>query len=224
MTPVIPLPDPLPQPAPPGLLWALLQLTFLLQLIAMNVVLGGSLLAVLGRFSRSAEGALHRAALLAFFARALPVAVAATVTLGVAPLLFVQVLYGRLFFPSSSLLAWFWRAVVPLVILASRSLSVAGRRRSGAGLARLVSALLRRSYLVRHHPRPRPTFVGLTDRREYLVRVLFARYLHVVTGRRCRRTTPPGVCAPVAAWAIRGARRAGGDRGDVFVGLLFLLS
>jgi len=40
MNPVIPLADPLPQPAPPLLLWALLQLTFLLHLVAMNVVLG----------------------------------------------------------------------------------------------------------------------------------------------------------------------------------------
>ena len=50
--------------------------------------------------------------------RPLPVAIAATVTLGVAPLLFVQVLYGRLFFTSSILMAWFWLAIVPLVILA----------------------------------------------------------------------------------------------------------
>ena len=39
-------------------------------------------------------------------------------TLGVAPLLFVQVLYGRVFFTSSILMAWFWLAIVPLVILA----------------------------------------------------------------------------------------------------------
>ena len=118
MTPAIPLADPLPLPAPVGLLWVLLQLTFTLHLVAMNVVLGGSILALHWRFSRRAEGAPHRAALVAFFARALPVAVAATVTLGVAPLLFVQVLYGRLFFTSSILMAWFWLAVIPLVILA----------------------------------------------------------------------------------------------------------
>jgi hypothetical protein len=48
----------------------------------------------------------------------MPVAVAATITLGVAPLLFVQVLYGRLFFTSSVLMAWFWLAVIPLLTLA----------------------------------------------------------------------------------------------------------
>ena len=60
MTPVIPLADPLPPPSPPGLLWALLQLTFLLHLVAMNVVLGGSLLALLppGLLRRSSLGGL----------------------------------------------------------------------------------------------------------------------------------------------------------------------
>jgi hypothetical protein len=118
MSPVIPLADPLPQPAPPALLWALLQATFLLHVLAVNVVLGGSVLALHYRFSRRPEGARPRAAVLSFFANALPVAVAAAVTFGVAPLLFVQVLYGRLFFTSSVLMAWAWLAVVPLVILA----------------------------------------------------------------------------------------------------------
>jgi hypothetical protein len=146
MTPVIPLADPLPLPAPVGLLWALLQSTFLLHLVAMNVVLGGSILALHGRLSRRAENAPHRAALLSFFDSALPVAIAATVTLGVAPLLFVQVLYGRLFFTSSILMAGFWLAIVPLVILAyyaAYRLAMRGDGSSGRarGLAALVALL-----------------------------------------------------------------------------------
>jgi len=57
-------------------------------------------------------------ALFRWLSKAMPVAVAAAITLGVAPLLFVQVLYGRLFFASSVLMAWFWLSVVPLLILA----------------------------------------------------------------------------------------------------------
>ena len=57
MTSVIPLADPLPLPAPAGLLWALLQLTFLFHLVAMNVILGGSILALHSGFSRRAESA-----------------------------------------------------------------------------------------------------------------------------------------------------------------------
>jgi hypothetical protein len=118
VTPVIPLPDPLPQPAPAWLLWGLLQLTFFLHLLAMNVVLGGSILALHWRMSRRADDATARAEIVAAFAKALPVAVAAAVTLGVAPLLFVQVLYGRLFFTSSILMAWWWLAVIPLLVVA----------------------------------------------------------------------------------------------------------
>lgn len=116
MTPLVPLGDPLPQPAPPVLVWALLQLTFLLHVVAMNLVLGGSLLALHWRLSRRSEDARLRARLLSAFDMGLPVAIAATVTLGVAPLLFVQVLYGRVFFTSSILMGWYWLALVPLVI------------------------------------------------------------------------------------------------------------
>ena len=135
MTPLVPLADPLPQPAPPALVWALLQLTFLLHVLAMNLVLGGSLLALLGRFSRRAEDAALRARLLAAFDKALPVALAATVTLGVAPLLFVQVLYGRVFFTSSILMGWYWLGLVPLVIAGYYGAYLLAFRGDGPGRA-----------------------------------------------------------------------------------------
>jgi hypothetical protein len=118
VTPIIPLADPLPQPAPVWVLWVLLQLTFFCHLLAMNLVLGGAILTLHWRASRRTHDADHRAAAVRAFSKALPVAVAAAVTLGVAPLLFVQVLYGRLFLTSSILMAWWWLAVIPLVILA----------------------------------------------------------------------------------------------------------
>jgi hypothetical protein len=114
----IPLPDPLPLPAPVWLAWFLEILTFLLHLLAMNVLLGGSILALVSRRAVSGPNADHHRAFLALFTRHAPVMVAATVSLGVAPLLLVQVLYGRLFFASSVLMAWFWLAVVPILIVA----------------------------------------------------------------------------------------------------------
>jgi hypothetical protein len=122
MTPVslltIPVPDPLPLPAPHWLLWFLLILTFFLHILPMNFVLGGSLIsAVTGRRGRNGGGA-HHAELSRWMSHAMPVAVAAAVSLGVAPLLFLQTLYGRLFFTSSVLMGWFWLAVVPLLIVA----------------------------------------------------------------------------------------------------------
>ena len=68
MNPVIPLADPLPQPAPAWLLWALLQLTFFAHLLAMNVVLGGSILALHWRASRRETDAAHRSAVTTAFA------------------------------------------------------------------------------------------------------------------------------------------------------------
>lgn len=112
----IPHPDPLPVPAPPGLMWFLLLLTFLLHLLPMNFVLGGSILAVFARLRGAASP--HHAKLGEFFAKAMPPMIAAAVTLGVAPLLLSQVLYGRVFFASSVLMAWFWGAVIPLLIIA----------------------------------------------------------------------------------------------------------
>jgi len=141
VTPIIPLADPLPQPAPVWILWGLLQLTFFCHLLAMNVVLGGALLALHWRASRRAADAEHRAAVVRAFSKALPVAVAAAVTLGVAPLLFVQVLYGRLFLTSSILMAWWWLAVVPLVIVAYYGAYVLAFRGERAGSrATLIAA------------------------------------------------------------------------------------
>jgi hypothetical protein len=249
MTPVIPLADPLPLPAPPAFLWALLQLTFLLHLVAMNVVLGGTLLALHWRFSRREEGAPQRAALLAFFAKALPVAVAATVTLGVAPLLFVQVLYGRLFFTSSILMAWFWLAIVPVAILAYygayllafRGEALGGRTRGVAGLVMLlfgVVAFLQVSNATRSI-RP-DTFVGAYQASGRGLNLnlgdptFWPRYLHVLLGAVAvaalgaalygvlRRGRDP----QLGDWAIRRGTTVYGvaTAANVFVGMLFLLA
>lgn len=110
----IPEADPLPLPAPPPLLWALLLLTFLIHVLAMNFVLGGSILLVVARWRHALESSQAVEA----FRKALPAAVAAAITFGVAPLLFLQTLYGPVFFSSAVLMAWLWLAIVPLVMLA----------------------------------------------------------------------------------------------------------
>lgn len=117
---VMPDPDPIPLPAPTGVFVFLLVLTFFLHLLPMNFVLGGSLMMVFSyaRARKAAEEvARHHRHLIEILARAFPVAIAFTITLGVAPLLFVQVLYGQLFFSSSILMAWPWLAVVGLLLV-----------------------------------------------------------------------------------------------------------
>ncbi len=110
----IPDADPLALPAPPWVLWALLILTFSLHIAAMNFVLGGSIITAIARW-RGGEPAKP---LVTAFGKAMPSVMAAAITLGVAPLLFLQALYGRLFFTSAVLMAWIWFAVVPLVMVA----------------------------------------------------------------------------------------------------------
>lgn len=131
----IPSPDALPLPAPEPLLRGLLLLTFLLHLIAMNGLLGGVLLALWSRLRSRAPEDLH-AALAGRIGRLLPTFVAGTVTFGVAPLLFLQALYGRWFFTSSVLLGWPWLAIVPLVTLAYYGVYLESLRRERLGRLR----------------------------------------------------------------------------------------
>jgi protein SCO1/2 len=118
VNPVLPLPDPIAPAAPPLLFGALLDLTFFLHLVAMNLLLGGALIAASLRRSRRSEDAGHGEALARAVEKAMPVLMAATITLGVAPLLFLQVLHGRVFFTSAILMGWVWLAIVPLAMAA----------------------------------------------------------------------------------------------------------
>jgi hypothetical protein len=112
---VVPLTDPVALSAPAWLLSGLLLLTFLLHLLAMNCLVGGSIIAVLSRF-RSGDSRHRR--LSSDLSSRMPSFLAATITLGIAPLLFVQVLYGQFFYTSSVLIAWPWFSVIILLTLA----------------------------------------------------------------------------------------------------------
>ncbi|MBD3221009.1 hypothetical protein GF314_07170 [bacterium] len=91
----------------------LLTVTFVLHILFMNALLGGAFVSLLGGMRRSGAGqvaghdASHR----------VPTLVALTVNAGVAPLLFLQVLYGHLFYTSSVVMAGWWLAIIPLLII-----------------------------------------------------------------------------------------------------------
>lgn len=110
--------DPLPLPAPALLFQVLLVGTFTLHILAMNVLLGGSVLTAVNAVLERLRPEPQRALLLQQAGRPLTVSAAVTVSLGVAPLLFVQLLYGPFFFTSSILMAVPWLSVVVLVIAA----------------------------------------------------------------------------------------------------------
>jgi hypothetical protein len=247
VTPRVPLADPLPLPSPPGWLWALLQLTFLLHLVAMNLVLGGSLLALHWRFARRLEEAPLRSRLLAVWDRALPVAITATVTLGIAPLLFVQVLFGRVFFTSSILMGWYWLALVPLVIagyaaayrLAFRVPAPSARWLSaavavafaGAAFVQVTNAtrvLRPETFAAVYAADPRGLALGLDDP------TFWPRYLHLLLGAvamaalavavlgACRRSSDP----ELARFALRRGTTlfAVATAANLFVGMLLLIA
>jgi hypothetical protein len=106
------LPDSNFLPAPLWLIKSLHVLTLSLHFAAMNFVLGGILLVLAGRFDRRWENPAVRRFIALF-----PSAMAATVTLGVAPLLFLQLVYPLQMYPASIASAWFFLMVVPAVIL-----------------------------------------------------------------------------------------------------------
>jgi hypothetical protein len=112
----VPTADPMPLPGPLWLMMSLLLLTFLLHLLAMNLTVGGTAIALLCSLRRKSDPFAARLA--DDLLRVLPISLAFTITLGVAALLFVQVLYGNLLYASSILIGAFWIAVIPALIVA----------------------------------------------------------------------------------------------------------
>lgn len=113
---LIPVLDPNPLPAPYWVFKLLLILTFYLHILAMNFMLGGAVLALVSKWRSRKQQDGNRVFL--DLAKKLPVFLPATITLGIAPLLFVQVLYGQFFYTSSIIMAWPWFLVLALLTLA----------------------------------------------------------------------------------------------------------
>lgn len=105
--------DPIPLPAPVWLLKLLHIVTLALHFVAVDLLLGGLLIAVLlNLLTKSAEARTAAAAM----ARRLPVVMTYVINLGVPPLLFAQVLYGRALYTSSVLIGAYWISVIFLLM------------------------------------------------------------------------------------------------------------
>jgi len=148
MQTMIPHVDPLPLPGPVWLFTVLLLVVFTLHVAMMNSALGGGLWALWNYLrGRHAEHEYSRR-LAQELAAMLPTFLAFTVTLGVAALLFVQVLYGNFLYTSSILMASTWLMVIPLVMVAYygyyyfSSKAVEGHGKAGCVLAISVCVLL----------------------------------------------------------------------------------
>lgn len=222
-TPIMPAADVLPLPAPVALLQFLLHLTFLLHLLAMNAMFGGLLLTLWARVrSRSPEDPLGRLA--DAVAGVTPGLVATTVTLGVAPLLFVQVLFGQFLFTSSILMGWGWFSVIVVLIVAYYGTYLQAYRREKPGSTRVpllaVTVLLflwisfmysnNMTLMLRvgrwagmYFTDPGGTWLNTADG------TLLPRWLHMVVGA-------PAVAGLMLAWWGR-ARLAKGDESGAFL-------
>ena len=101
--------DPIPLPAPIWLLKLLHIVTLSLHFVAVEMLLGGLLIAVLlSLFRNHAEAKIASRAL----ARRLTTVMTYVINLGVPPLLFAQVLYGRAIYTSSVLIGLYWISII----------------------------------------------------------------------------------------------------------------
>jgi hypothetical protein len=114
-------------------------LTLTLHFIAMNFLFGGVIIVLhAGLRKRWDDPTLLK------FVRLFPAAMAATVTLGVAPLLFLQMVYPKQVYAAAIVSAWFWLGVIGAVIVAYYALyrsSLRGERTGKVSLPALVLAL-----------------------------------------------------------------------------------
>jgi len=197
--PAIPIPhvDPLPLPGPVWLFTALLLVVFTLHIVAMNSALGGGIWALWNYIRGHNSAHPYSRRLANELAAMLPTYLAFTVTLGVAALLFVQVLFGNFLYASSILIGALWLAVIPLVMVAYygfyyfSSSAEKGKGISGCVLAVSVCVLLGIAFifvnnmtlmlrpehwLAMYRAHPNGWNLNLADRS------LVPRYLHMVNG------------------------------------------
>jgi len=187
---LIPTPDTLT--AHWGWFQFLLMLTFPLHLLAMNAMLGAALAALVshlipGRPNRELSHEL---------AKALPFLFAFTVNLGVAPLLFVNVIYGHLLYSSTVLMGIYWLAVIPVLIIAyylAYIYDFSFRKLGNTGMFAIIiflglvmfvgfvfsnsmTMMISPSTWTRWFETPGGTLLNLSDP------TLAARYIHMITG------------------------------------------
>ena len=215
-TNLIPALDPAPLPGPPWLFHVLWVVTFLIHLLFVNMVLGGSLLAALAGGASPARREIQR-----FFVEANSWAISLAITFGVAPLLFVQVLLGRFFYSATILVAWAWLGLLGILMVAyylnyvAKFRLRAGRNASAVlgivAVCFLVIALIQVVVSLLHMQPARWPAVADRFMAVFADPSLVARYLHFVLAAT-------SMAAAALTWvAVRRAGK-GGDR-DVLAGM-----
>jgi hypothetical protein len=112
--------------APLWLVTVLHVVTLSLHFVAMNFLVGGLVIALWGKFTNRWDHPVVQK-----FIKLFPTAMAATITFGVAPLLFVQLTYHEQVYSAAIVSGWFWLAIIPAVIAAYYFLYAASFAKGG---------------------------------------------------------------------------------------------
>ena len=135
---LIPSVDPMPLPAPAWLFHVLLVFTFFLHALFMNLTLGGTILAAVGRLRAGTEPGDYRGVLADRLVGINTYGISLTITTGIAPLLFMQLIYQQYFYTATILIGWVWLAFLVLLMVGYYAVYVykfkgAPRRGHGGG-------------------------------------------------------------------------------------------
>lgn len=117
--------------------------TLVLHVLFMNYVVGGVVLVVADAFAGERWKTRH-AALTRIVADWLPSMLSGAITAGIAPLLFVQILYQENFYTANLLLSHRWMAILPVLIAGSYGLYLRKSdwfKRAGAGMQSLIALI-----------------------------------------------------------------------------------
>ncbi len=107
---------PLPLPLPEWMLVFLLVVSFLIHLIFVNLMVGGTILSLVSQIKGLKDDDYHN--LSHEIARTITVNKSLAVVMGVAPLLCINTLYTMYFYSANALTGIMWIAIVPLVTVA----------------------------------------------------------------------------------------------------------
>ncbi|OGF97931.1 MAG: hypothetical protein A3F83_12645 [Candidatus Glassbacteria bacterium RIFCSPLOWO2_12_FULL_58_11] len=213
-------------PAPWWLLDFLGVLTLMLHLLVINIALGGSLISLFSRL-KSAD-APPEATLSGLFATKIPTSFAVGITLGVAPLLFFQVLYHHFFYTSSVLMAVFWILIIPLVIIGYYGAYINARKYGKSSMLATaaltvtclvllyvafafqnnISLMLQPEKWTAYFNNRSGTILSLDDP------VLWPRYLHFITA-----SVAVAALFSALIWSLRRRKGADGADGKIRSGL-----
>src|SRR5579884_2423992 len=116
--PQFPSVDPIPLPAPVWLFKILHNLTFALHLTSVELLLGGLMIGLAFAFFGRMRSSPPMLQVSGMMAHRLPSLMAFVINLGIPPLLFAQVLYGRALYTSSVLMGAYWISVIFLLMAA----------------------------------------------------------------------------------------------------------